>query len=606
MTSPTRLATKPWQDMDEGDTDLAKQVISDLCETKKNWGTRYAKWDKVDELIGTKATTTGFWNKSITYNGTTLEYSVIRSVRDALRSRLATRRPKVRAFTSGARYTVREKARQTTKFVKGVFNRSDIYTKNHQIFNDVLDYGIGYAKPFEVKGRIKMDRVNPRYVVMDEPENGDPTLWWHFFDCRKSALCKEFPEHEADIETSGIIDLNKDGGVRTPQALTDEWCTVIEAWHCPLDEEGRHVIVVGDATLVDDEWESSQPGIVPIRFFEPSVGYVGDCLVDIIGDIQDRVYYLLARIQDMMDIGGTLKVVVDSSSGLNVEILSNELIQVLKHNGTKGVPIQVISIPAIDPVYFQELDRCEGKAYTLLGLSELWANSEKPAGLTSGKAIAEVDDATSKRFLHIAQKEDAWYVALADSICSLAESISGFKIHVNGEKIAYKDIKLKKDEYDLVVAPVSIVSDTAPGVLQKIIDDSQLDAQIAADQLVLLDSFDHEAYVRQLIAPRLACDKYLDELMYDHKNRGLDKHLDLAYLEKKAVLVYNQAYLAEDEEAMDLILDLQTILDATKEEMQTATQPPQPMPGQAPAGAPPGTPGMAPPPAGGPQPQAAM
>jgi hypothetical protein len=265
-------------------------------------------------------------------------------------------------------------------------------------------------------------------------------------------------------------------------------------------------------------------------------------------------------------------VLVDASSGLDVEVLNNEMIQVWKHNATKGAPAQVIQIPAVDPAYWQELDRTEGKAYSIVGMSELWANSEKPAGISSGRGLEEMNDITSTRFLDTAQLEDQSFVDLARANMALASSIPGFSVVINGEKIAWSDVELSEDEYDLSIAPSSILPDTSPGLIQKILDDSQIDAQLAADQIVLFDSLDHESYIRKLIAPKLACEKLLDEMFYDHKSPELKPNLDLGYLQEKAVLVWNQAYLREDAKAMDLLEGLLADIKGQQDQFQQALQ----------------------------------
>lgn len=554
-TKRTPISGEPWYELAEGDPELPKRVFSDLLSIRGNWGSRYAKWDASEKLLGTTSQgASGYWNKALTYDGRNLEYSVVRSVRDALRARLGTRRSKPRAYTSGARYTVRERARLNTKMVKAIFSRANVYKKALKIFDDVLDYGVGYGLPFEIKGKIRFDRVHPRTLLMNEPDYGVPDEWYRFLDVPKRQVVAQFPDFENEIMRSGTMDTERGNDM---QAIESGWTTIAESWFTPQDLAGRHCIVCGDAALVDDEWQSASPGAVPNRFFEPSEGFVGDSLSDLLGDIQDEISYLLERIQDTMDIGGTLKLLVDGGAGVQIETLSNELIQVIKHNGTKGNPAQILAIPAIDPVYFQQLDRLEGKAFSLVGLSELWAQSEKPAGLNSGAALQEMNDTTSARFLDVAQYQDSWYVELARSCIALSSSIPGFKVPINGEFVAWQDIELDEDEYDLTIAPVSLIPDSAPGVIQRILDDAQLDANLAADQLVLLDSLDHEAYVRQLIAPKLAVEKLLDEAFYDHKASKFNKKLDLAYFDRKAVLYWNQAYLKDDDVAMELIEKLQ-------------------------------------------------
>lgn len=568
------INSTPWYRVSE-EAHLPNAVQTAMQTYKGKCSNRYSHWDFAELLLGTSkndfGSSGGLWRSAMQFEDSRLKYSIIRSIRDAMKARLATRRPKVRAFTAGARYTVREKARLITKVIKGIFNRSDLYIQNHQIFNDVLDYGIGYAKPYEVEGVIKIDRVHPRCVIIDEPDYAPPTEWFQVEDVNKYELAEQYPEFEDEISRSTLV-----GSEQSEQ--DGDFCTVIEAWYTPASKQGRHCIVTSECVLVDDEWDSDKPGIVPVRFYDPSVGFVGDNLVDILGDIQYEIDYLLMRIQDHLDLGGTLKILVDASSQVNVSVLNNDLIQVIKHNGTKQVPIQVIQIPPIDPVYFQELDRLEQKAYNLVGLSELWSQSQKPVGLNSGRALSEMDDITSARFLHISQKEDDMYVRVAKACLTLADSINGFKIYVNGQLIPWSDIGLSEDEYDISIAPVSIVPDTSPGVIERIINDAQINPELAADQLVLFDSLDHEAYIRQLISPKLAVEKYLDEVLYDHKDSGLDDNLDLNYMQNKAILYYNQAYIDDDKKAQDMLLEvLSNIRDAQKR--MKSPGPEQPMPG---------------------------
>ena len=135
--SPNGTKSDPWYTLPEGDSAIPERVFADLVYLRSKWGSRLEKWEYDERLIGTSEKPSTFRKRGITYDGSRLEYSVIRSVRDAMRARLGTRKTKVRAFTSGARYTVRERARLLTKQVKGIFQRADVYIKNHQIFNDV-------------------------------------------------------------------------------------------------------------------------------------------------------------------------------------------------------------------------------------------------------------------------------------------------------------------------------------------------------------------------------------------------------------------------------------------------------------------------------------
>lgn len=501
----------------------------------------HSKWERHEAMLRTK-------KGAFTDDDGSLRFNAVRSVRDALKARLSTQKQKVRAKTSGARYVVREMARLTSKFIKGVMNESSAHLVIQNAFQSALDYGIGYSQVEEHSGRIVAANIHPRCVFVDEPEFGNPCLWYKVLDKSKDEITKDFEEFEDEIRSAGI---ENNAGSGLPK--DDDVVTVYEAWYCPPSKEGRHIIALDNVVLFDEEWESDKPGIVPLVIWTPAYGVIGESLPDLLSDRQYEIDFTLLRIQEQMNLGGTIKVFVDSMADLNVKTMTNELVQVFSHNGTKGVPIQFMAMPSVGPEYWAHVNNLIGQCYQEVGISELWANAEKPQGANSGRAISELDANQSARFLHIIQRKEQATIDLADSILSLASSINGFKANVSGHEIKFSDIKISRDQFDLEIVGSSAFPDSTAGIVQTIIEEAQEDANTAADKILLLDSLDHEAFLNRELAPKLYICKQVDAMLYDREPQPMDPRCDVQYAVKEATKAWNQAMLRDDEEAQDLL-----------------------------------------------------
>jgi hypothetical protein len=112
-------------------------------------------------------------------------------------------------------------------------------------------------------------------------------------------------------------------------------------------------------------------------------------------------------------------------------------------------------------------------AYAMAGISQLSANSQKPEGLNSGKALREFNDIESDRFMTFGQSYERLFVNVGKKCVQAMQDRKGKSYKVKSasrflEEIDWRDIGVADDEYVLQVFPVSSLPQTPEGRLQTI------------------------------------------------------------------------------------------------------------------------------------------
>lgn len=556
----------------EEQQDVATKVLDEMEVLRDAATNRFERWDvnevlmqegqqSSDFVVGrTASLAPGHYRQSYGWMDGKLRYNVIRPIVDAQLARLATSRPKCRYQTYGARYTERKRARMLTKYVKGIFAQSSTYTNSQQVFRDCGTYGIGYMKPYVAGGRVQVERVHPRSVMISEPDYGVPASWMQCEVVSRTELERAYPEKsdviaKAASADEGSVSRHLGYSAREYMARDQDQVLVVEAWYAPRDAKGRHVVVCDGGVLTDEDWRSQYPGLVSFRMFEPAFRFVGLGVVDMLKEIQKEINYLLRKVQEHMNLGGTVKIFVDSASKISIEKLSNENLQIIKYTSVGGSPVQVVQIPAVDRVYFEQIDRLEQKAYNLAGISELFAAAQKPAGLESGRALAQFEDIQSARFLHVGQKWQQFFMDLADACCDLSRE-SRVRAKMNDwDTLVGDDFNVRTGRYQMAVQAVAQLPDTPAGIIQTVSDYSQTDPGMAADLVMLVDDLDLESYLERMLAPKMLVQMYVDEMLYDHVPHASDDTMDLQYCVKEGALAVQTARLHGDEEAANVLLD---------------------------------------------------
>ena len=508
--------------------------------------------------------------------------NIIQSMCDTVTARVAKAKPMATYLTTGGDWAMQRKAKSLTKFTAGQFYGSKIYEVAPRVFLDACVFGTGVMKIFEHDGEITCERVFPDEIVFDDLEAryGNPRQMFQRKIVDKQVLTSLFPEFADQIRDASPVEDNDS------IYKASEQVECIEAWHLPSSKgakDGRHVITIENATLMDDSWERDEFPFAFIRWTNRLLGFWGQGLAEQLTGIQVEINRLLRNIQQQMHLA-TPKVFVESGSKISKAHINNEIWGVIEYAGT---PPQFFVPKTVSGEIFTHLDRLFNRAYEIAGVSQLAAGAKKPAGLESGVALREFQDIESERFLMVAKAYEQLFLDAAAQMVDIAREVSErgdeFEVISHGdddiEKIKWSDIDLDRDEYVMKVYPTSLLPTTPAAKLQKVIEMLQAGMISQQEAKALLDYPDLESVNSMATASQelfnMIIERILDKGIYQSPEPYMNLSMGIGMMQS--------AYLrAKINQVPEVRLDLfrRFIEDSIGmlAKMQAAAQQPAPMP----------------------------
>jgi hypothetical protein len=126
---------------------------------------------------------------------------------------------------------------------------------------------------------------------------------------------------------------------------------------------------------------------------------------------------------------------------------------------------------------FQHLDRLVNQAYEMTGISQLSAQSKKPVGLESGRALREFSDIESERFMVVGQAYEDVFIDLSKQLIALVKDATedgeeymsiSFTANSGVEKIEWADVNMEEDEYVMRIQPIGSLPQTPAAKLASV------------------------------------------------------------------------------------------------------------------------------------------
>ena len=509
--------------------------------------------------------------------------NVIQSLIDTVVSKITKNKPKATFLTSGGDFSLQRKAKKLTKFVEGIYSYSEFYEKATMAFQDACIFGTGCIKIFIENGQIKTERVIISEIKVDDIEAyyGKPRQLHQEKFIEKSVLKAMFPEHEAQIDVASYPDSQSYG----QSATAKDMIKVIESWHLrsgPDAKDGKHTICISTVTLFEEDYEKDYFPFVFFKWGERPVGFFGQGLCEQLQGIQLEINKILRTIQVSMHLVSVPKLLVEASSKIVSAHLNNRIGGVIKYAGTPPAYAPLGSIP---PDLFSHLDRLYQRAYEISGISQLSAQSLKPSGLDSGKALREFNDLETERFMSVAKRYEKAFMDAAEIIIDMAkglyESEGDFKVKAKDgkfvETISWKDVNMDADKYLMQIFPTSALSSTPAARLadiQDLVGAGFIDKQ---DALKLLDFPDLEASMNLLNADSTNLEQMIETMMDRGEYFPPEPYQNL----ENAIRKTQQAYLmfkvqGAPQDRLELLRqfmeDCQNLLQRAQEEVPTPQQ----------------------------------
>ncbi|MEM4724103.1 MAG: hypothetical protein QXP01_03750, partial [Candidatus Hadarchaeum sp.] len=213
-----------------------------------------------------------------------------------------------------------------------------------------------------------------------------------------------------------------------------------------------------------------------------------------------------------------------------------------------------------------------------VGISQLSAQSQKPAGLNAAVALREYQDIESERFHVLSQRREEAVLNDAKRMLRIygmqTESAKKVIIPVTNRSGAIKRLKasdlLTKDEEFIIRAfPTSLLPTTPQARLQMVTELFQGGLIRQDDFWDLLDVPDTEKLMSRHTSANKLVNKQLEEMMRKKEYIAPDPYLPVNEALKAATMFYLDAKAQEfDEERLELIRQYITHLQSYSEETQ--------------------------------------
>lgn len=438
--------------------------------------------------------------------GRRLALNVVKSVVNTYVAMVTKDRPKVSFVTSGGDDAIQRRAKRLEKFVDGTCYDQSLHMAAYQCCRDSALFTFGIVKFFKDttepdKPRVGIERTLPWEWLFDDQEaaDGKPPNGYHvkFMDRRK--LARDYPKLAGAImlaDGAGFDDV----GESLEQVNLVEWCVVVEAWHLPDNSftPGRHVIACCgvEEPLVDEEWTWHRFPAEILYRERPIQGIHGESLADELGPIQVELSRMLVSIQraQMYAVGHWL---VEQNSMVNTSAIDDVVASIIRYAGTKP---EYVAFKAVAQDIYGHLDRLWGRAFELVGVPQMNAAGQKPAGINSGKGLLVYAEVTSTRFKPCYAEYQDWYMRIAQQIIHLAAEIAAeypeFTAKTPGkmmDTIRWADVHMREEEYVLAMYPTNKLADDPAARLSQVQEMMNSQMLSPEDGRRLLDMPDIEA-----------------------------------------------------------------------------------------------------------------
>jgi hypothetical protein len=478
-----------------------------------------------------------------------LTYNVVQSAIDTVTSKISKNKPKPLFLTSGGNWKLQRKAKKLDKFVEGCFYENDAYHLGTQVFRDGGVLGDGLVQVFEHYGRVKYERtlVSELYVDWFEAYYGNPRQLHRVKNVDRQVLIDLFPEKKAAIEKAKGANL----GAASASMIMADQVTVIESWHLPSGPEagdGMHTICLEEDSLMEEEWKKPFFPFARFSWGPRLYGHWAQGGAEQIQNIQYEINKILWVIQRSIHMAGTFKIFSKIGNKIPKAHFTNDIALIIEY--VQEAP-QYVTPNAVPIELYQQLQNLKTAAFEQLGVSQLSASAQKPAGLNSGKALREYNDIESDRFMTIGQAYERFFLELARLTVDCAKDIytreGKYEVKVPGKKfietIDWKDIDLEEDEYFLKIFPVSSLPNDPAGRLQTVQEYVQAGFITPRTARRLLDFPDLEA-VEDLESAK---EDYLHKILEKMVDADLeDENADVAEIYTAPEIPYDDVQLARE------------------------------------------------------------
>ncbi len=370
-----------------------------------------------------------------------LRYNVCEQGVDTLLAEITSAKPKATFLTTGGNWMLRQGAKETELLIEAQMREEKIYDgKGRQVQRDAEVCGVGFVEVMVDWEALtpKLDRCLPFEVMVDEADAryGSPRgiFRQHLMD-RGVLLekCGDTPERRKAIEEAPRF---------SASSSPDEWLMsnsewnesdlvlVVKGWRMPSSrraKDGKHVLCIDGCTLHSSAFTRDHFPLIKLAWSDDIVGYWSKSVVSQLEADQVEINRTLRRIQEAAGVAAGYWL-MQTGSKVRQDHLTDVPGAHLFYTGVKPEYVVPATLPGdlVNHVNF-----LIQRALQRIGVSEMFANAQKPAGLNSGEAQRVHANVFSQRQIAHVQAYESWHVDIARGFLDANEDIADY---VNGEK----------------------------------------------------------------------------------------------------------------------------------------------------------------------------
>lgn len=485
--------------------------------------------------------------------------NIVQSLVDTIASKMSKNKPKPMFLTDGGDWSMRKKAKNLNKFLEGIYYSTEFYTHMQFALKDALINGTGVVKLFTEGSELKAERVFINELKIDDVESyySKPRQMHQVKFIHKETLKHMFPGNDIIIDQAAETpDPSEMSGTKLLEMVR-----VVESWKLPSvkgSDDGRHIITINTRTLFDEPYKKSYFPFVVLRWTQKPLGWYGQGVAEQVAGIQLEINKILRTIQVSMHLVSIPKILVEAGSKINTATLNNKIGGIIKYSGT---PPSYQALGHIPPELFRHLDWLYNRAFERVGVSQLAAQSLKPAGLDSGKALREFNNIESERFIEFGQRYEQAFMSASEIMIDLVKDIyaetGSFKVKIKGKKfldtIDWSEVDMDEDKYVMQVFPTSALSSTPAARFQEVLEMIQAGFIAKEDAIRLLDFPDLSSVVSLESAAADNIDSMIERIVDDEDYVQPEPFENL----QLGILKFTQAYNKyKSEGAPDTVLEM--------------------------------------------------
>lgn len=434
-------AYEPWWSLPEGKAH--EQILQYVRSVDVNQGHLINKWIKCAALYDMQARGPRSTIDVSTLVGGRMHVNALAGAVDTVSAQIATTDIRATFDTDGANWSEQRRARHREWYSEALAKLLEVHRKCQRGFKaGAATKGTGLNKVYiDAFDQIVVDPVKVDDIVVDEMEcrSGPPRQMHHRVPIDKETLKAQFTDKvkEIDAATTSLGEPRLWGGFRP---LERNEVMVIESWRLPLgtrDHEryraGRHTIVIGGATLLDEGYNDAGFPFSVMVWEEPTEGWYGIGLVERNVGTQIALNRRNLQIEKQNDQGAFPTTWIPlADANLRTQTLTQNAIGTMAVY--RGATPPKTEIPqAVSPQTYMDADRLESKIFENSGVSRMASQAVKPPGIETGVALREYRDQTTQRF---AMQEKRYERFFLDTIVLILDCCK--KLGTKAPKVARK------------------------------------------------------------------------------------------------------------------------------------------------------------------------